>query len=86
MPTHETVADLVARWDLEGHAPLGAPEYNEIHKRLLFYEHVHYNQYVPTLSPDYRDYENRLRHWINNLSDEQDKRLLRVLPASVKNL
>jgi hypothetical protein len=47
-----------------------------MHKRLSFYEQMHYSQYVPTLSPHHHDYEHRLHKWIENLADEADKKTL----------
>ncbi len=73
---HETLAEVVARWDLEGHTPSVDPHYNDMHKRLLFSDQMHYSQYVPTLGQHHHDYEQRLHKWIGNLADETDQKTL----------
>ena len=79
----ETLAELITRWDLEGHKPHKDPHYNDIHKRLSFYEEMHYSQYVPTIGSHHPDFESRLENWIENLADEAEKRTLLELAPRI---
>ncbi len=72
----ETIAQTVVRWDLDGKLTSFGGTFNELHERLDFLNSTHYQQYIPTLGPSFPDYETRLRGWIDNLADEDDKRVL----------
>jgi hypothetical protein len=76
-----TIADIVSRWDLEGHSSTTGEQFNQIHARLVFFQQTHYYQYIPTLGTGHPDFEARLGQWLDNLTSESDKRLLfEVIP------
>jgi len=73
----EIIAEVVGRWDSEKHSPLERDLlFSEILLRLEFLERTHYHQYVPTLGPQHQEFEKRLEKWLDNVSDEADRRLL----------
>lgn len=71
-----SVSDLVIKWNSEGKTAKSGEEFNAIYERLLFLEDTHYSQYVPTLGSSHHDYETRLERWLENVSHEEDQRLL----------
>lgn len=79
----ESIADFVNRLDLNGQPTRSGGLYGEFHERLIFLEKTHYSQYIPTAGTAYSDYETRLENWLNNLSDEDEKRLLFEFAAHI---
>ncbi|NOS99819.1 MAG: hypothetical protein HOP29_04250 [Phycisphaerales bacterium] len=81
----ETLAERVGRWDLSGAVSVGGDLFNQIHERIVFLQHVHYDQYLPTQSPRHQtDFEQRLESWLDNLSREADRQiLLELVPQTI---
>ncbi len=59
-----TVADIARDLDLDGHTSFSNRTFNEIHQALSFFRPSHFDQYIPTLGPEYLDFESRLRSMI----------------------
>jgi hypothetical protein len=70
------ISQLAAAWDQSNKKTIGGLLFSQIHEKLLFLEHKHYRQYVPTADATYPDFESRLAQWIENVADESEKRLL----------
>jgi hypothetical protein len=71
-----SLSELVRRWDLADLKATNGDLYNQIHERLIFLQRHLYDQYVPTMGPEHPDYETRLERWLDNIGDEDGKRLL----------
>lgn len=68
--------ELVQKWDLEGKDPFGGKTYNLIFEAIEFFNKQHYHQYVPCLCSEYHDFFIRLEKWLDNVTDEDEKRIL----------
>jgi hypothetical protein len=72
-----TIAERVQAWDLSATTPLTPnTTFGEIHKRISYFYSTHFFQYLPTLSVLYPEFETRLERWIDNVTNDDDQRLL----------
>lgn len=72
----ESAADIAIRLDGEGVRSTTDESFNELHQRLDFFRRTHYEQYIPTIGPDFPDFETRLAHWLKNAADDDQARVL----------
>jgi len=79
----ESIANRVNRWDLSGAKTTTDALFNQVHERVFFLQHLHYNQYLPTLGAEQFDFETRLEKWLDNLPSEQDQQVLLELVPQI---
>ena len=68
--------ELVKKWDLEGKGSFAGKTYNRIIEAIEFFYRRHYYQYIPCLCSEHHDFFIRLEKWLNNVTDEDEKRIL----------
>jgi hypothetical protein len=71
-----SISELVNRWDLAGFTAMNGDHYNQLHQKIVFLQKHLYDQYVPAKGPEHLDYQTRLEQWLENTTDDSDKRLL----------
>lgn len=69
-----TVAEILQRWDRDGHCPIKHVSFDRIHQLLEFFERKHYRQYLPTSGPDHPGFFERLKCWMSQVNDEANQR------------
>lgn len=79
IPINKFVTEL----DLKGHFTYSGDLYSEYYERLIFLEKTHFSQYIPTTGTAHSDYETRLENWLDNLTDEDEKRFLFEFAAHI---
>ncbi len=71
-----TIAAKVQKWTME----IEAPDFNAIYEQIDYHSQKHFNEYMPTIGP-HPDFIVRLRDWLENLSEEEDQKILfRLVP------
>ncbi len=78
-----TAAERVIEYDRQGHTSAGGELYNDILRKLLFYDKSFYHQYLPTLDSGEFDFQTRLDHWLSNPSTDAEKRVLLEAAADI---
>lgn len=68
--------ELASTWDLAGHSPSVELSYNLLYEAIDFMRKHHYQQYVPTLGAESKDFHSRLTDWLNSVVDESDQRTM----------
>ncbi len=76
----EGLAERFARWDNEAYTEefpgRDQVQFNQIHQKLVFFQDMHYRQFMPTQGPEHPDYDTRLRDWLDNVPEEEPQQIL----------